>query len=288
MLYESTSLVLVNADTSYNEYRIDHYARIALFQRPQHVVAARPLAYVVPPRPLPTLFEDRFVGVYPVIEYFATAAVPRPQQPFAITLRPSTRLDDPLSEEQFRRVDHGMLFRFIEGIASPAFGIFETEAPNLCDDPWKEWVHPAPTPETQLYPFRQIYVGPGPRHTFALLWYQSPNWKLEAEPDSRPPNLAAQFYPFLQQYAPQVVTLQRVQAVAAGFYNGDYRDIGDVFDVNVLFLSSVGVSFVPPGNPDYPLYGWMQTVPNTTPLFSWALANGGASSPRNSPRRTIV
>lgn len=79
----------------------------------------------------------------------------------------------------------------------------------------------------------------------------------------------------------------RVKAVIAGFYKGDYRDIGDVFDLaNTGDLSDSTVSQVPIGNPDYPVFGWMLVVPSSTPLFSWAAS--GNSSPRSSPRRTVV
>jgi hypothetical protein len=78
----------------------------------------------------------------------------------------------------------------------------------------------------------------------------------------------------------------RVQATAAGFYRGDYKDIGDVFDlVSYADLSDSTASFVPVGNPDYPLYGWMLVVPSSTPLFSWA--SSGNSTPRNAPVRTV-
>lgn len=79
----------------------------------------------------------------------------------------------------------------------------------------------------------------------------------------------------------------RMQAVAAGFFGNDYKDIGDVFDiVNPADFSDSTVSQVPPGNPDYPVYGWMLPVSSTTPLFSWA--STGNSTPRNSPRRTVL
>jgi hypothetical protein len=72
----------------------------------------------------------------------------------------------------------------------------------------------------------------------------------------------------------------RVQAVARGWYNGIFRDVGDVFDIySVNDFSPSNVSIVPPGNPNYPLYGWMLQVPSTTPLYSFALSNGGASTP---------
>jgi hypothetical protein len=79
----------------------------------------------------------------------------------------------------------------------------------------------------------------------------------------------------------------RVQAVAAGFYNGSYRNIGDVFDLLQVadFADSIA-SFVPAGNPDYPVYGWMLSVPATTPLFSFA--STGLATQRLSPRRTVL
>lgn len=80
----------------------------------------------------------------------------------------------------------------------------------------------------------------------------------------------------------------RVKAVTSGSYGGTYRDVDDVFDIDSAFYSDSTVSFVPVGNPDYPLYGWMLQVPNTTPLYSWALSNGGASSPTDPKRRLVV
>lgn len=80
----------------------------------------------------------------------------------------------------------------------------------------------------------------------------------------------------------------RVTAVAAGAYGGIYRDVGDVFDIDSTRYSDSTVSFVPVGNPDYPLYGWMLQVPANTPLYSYALSNGGQSSVRNSVRRTVL
>lgn len=71
----------------------------------------------------------------------------------------------------------------------------------------------------------------------------------------------------------------RVQAVAAGFYNGIYRYVGDVFDLLSANDYSDSTAVInPPTDPDYPLYGWMLSVPQNTPLYSYALANGGAST----------
>jgi len=68
----------------------------------------------------------------------------------------------------------------------------------------------------------------------------------------------------------------RVQAQARGFYGGISRNIGDVFDlVNVADLASSTVDYL--ANPNNvqlqgyeagsgPMWGWMMTVPATTPL----------------------
>lgn len=82
-------------------------------------------------------------------------------------------------------------------------------------------------------------------------------------------------------------TSMRVQATAPGFYNGIFRNIGDVFDL--LQLSDYvpfNVSLVPPGNLLYPLYGWMIQVASTTPLVDYSLSTGGASSPQMETRGT--
>lgn len=85
----------------------------------------------------------------------------------------------------------------------------------------------------------------------------------------------------------QLLGSARVQAVAAGFYLGIYRNIGDVFDlVNTADFSDSTASLVPPGNPDYPVYGWMLSVPASTPLFSFA--STGLATQRLSPRRTVL
>lgn len=80
----------------------------------------------------------------------------------------------------------------------------------------------------------------------------------------------------------------RVQAKRAGTTANVWRDVGDVFDVDSTQFSDSTVSYVPVGNPDYPLYGWMTQVPGTTPLYSYALSNGGMSSVRTHVRRTVL
>lgn len=75
----------------------------------------------------------------------------------------------------------------------------------------------------------------------------------------------------------------RVQATAPGFYNGRYRNIGDVFDLNTPGdYAAFNVSLVPVGNPNYPLYGWMMQVAANAQLSDYTLNHGtaGASSPQ--------
>jgi len=76
------------------------------------------------------------------------------------------------------------------------------------------------------------------------------------------------------------MSFARVQAATPGFYRGDYKDVGDVFDViTAAEFQSSAVSIVPVGNPVYPLFGWMTQVPNGTALYSWAAF--GNSSPKS-------
>lgn len=74
------------------------------------------------------------------------------------------------------------------------------------------------------------------------------------------------------------IPVLRVQAVAAGWYAEIWRDIGDVFDIKASDFSDSSVSFIPPTDPAYPVFGWMKVVASTTPLYSYALANQGAST----------
>lgn len=68
----------------------------------------------------------------------------------------------------------------------------------------------------------------------------------------------------------------RVQAVQRGFYGGIWRDVGDIFDI--ANASDFSDSTVNSGSTATPNYGWMKTVGSSTPLYSYALANGGAST----------
>lgn len=244
-----------------------------------------------------SMFADRFVSVYTTMDEVGFNSQNPPQQPFTAMYSPkSSRLDDPLAEEQFRRTDHTLLFRYITGIIRVLQG-YSQEFPDLCDDPWTEYVRQTgpsvPSNLASLFPFRQINRGGFPvlpGQPMALLWYQSPNLRIEPEADTV--NRTAYYGLALGYPLPLVIPVApvppgfRVQAVQAGFYNEDYKDIGDVFDlITGNDFSDSTVSQVPVGDPDYPVYGWMKIVPFNTQLFSWAAS--GLSSPRFGPRRTV-
>lgn len=69
----------------------------------------------------------------------------------------------------------------------------------------------------------------------------------------------------------------RVQATQRGQYANIWRDVGDVFDIaNASDFSDSTVNY---GSSATPFFGWMVQVPSATPLYSFALANAGASTP---------
>lgn len=70
----------------------------------------------------------------------------------------------------------------------------------------------------------------------------------------------------------------RVKAVSGGFYASIWRDIGDIFDINVAGdFSNSATNY---GSIATPFFGWMSQVAGSTPLYSYALSNGmGLSAP---------
>ena len=109
------------------------------------------------------------------------------------------------------------------------------------------------------------------------------------------PGWSADGYPgwsadgFITSGSPIIPPPVRVRVVRAGYYAGEYRNIGDVFDIaSITDYSDSTMNLVPIGNPDYPLYGWMLQVPPTTPLYNYARVSGSASTARFSPRRTVL
>lgn len=120
-----------------------------------------------------------------------------------------------------------------------------------------------------LQAIRQVFVPPIP----GVVPPVPPSQQAAAYQRWRPEILQTSYSFVFPASAPSTV---RVQAVQPGLYNGVFREVGDVFDLlSANDLSDSTVSIVPPGNPNYPLYGWMKVVdPNTRPLFSWALWTG--------------
>jgi hypothetical protein len=80
----------------------------------------------------------------------------------------------------------------------------------------------------------------------------------------------------------------RVQAVARGQTGNQFREVGDVFDIDSSQFSDSTVSYVPVGNPAYPLYGWMVQVPSTTPLYSFSLLGQSGVVTAAIQGRTVV
>ena len=72
------------------------------------------------------------------------------------------------------------------------------------------------------------------------------------------------------------MSFARVQAVQRGAYGGIFRDVGDIFDIqNASDFSNSTVNY---GSVTTPSYGWMLQVASATPLYSYALSNGGIST----------
>ena len=271
--------VLVREDTVYRESRPDpNGARLLLLNRqPASAPPAAPFLAYQSRRAPPQLFEDRFVSVYAVIEAYQQAAM-QVVPSMSLLLWPVAK-PPPEPEFETRRADHSLLFRFRGVYVAQLVGDVVYQ-PDFCDDPWLEQVHRPANPEVALFPFRQI-----PQfirgQQFNLFFNQPKPWYVDSEAD--PVTSRAYRFTLLDYYRPQVYTPPpagfRVIAVSRGYYNGSWRDPGDVFDLlSAADYSSSAVSQVPVGNALYPLYGWMQQVPETTPLYSYALSNYGLSS----------
>lgn len=170
--------VFVSEDTIYAGSRRDP-AALLFWRKAATTQAAAPWFVFRTPPPPAWLFQDRFVSVYPVLEDFAiSAAFPAG----ALNLfRPSYR--PPAFEEEYRRVNHQLYFQTARTYAfSFQFTGVIVDVPDFNDEPWREWVHPAPSPESLLYPFRQIPVSVR-GHQFNLFWNQPLSPRLDPEPD---------------------------------------------------------------------------------------------------------
>lgn len=171
--------VFVNEDTIYRESRRDPAA--LLFWR----TAATPVAvpwFVWRTTPSPAwLFQDRFVSVYPVQEGFSTLATPAPSPPAVLRFKPASYV--PNAEPEFFRANHQLFFQTVRtyAFAFQFTGVI-VDVPDFNDEPWHEWVHPAPSPELLIYPFRQIPVSFRGQQ-WNLFWNQPLSPRLDPEPD---------------------------------------------------------------------------------------------------------
>lgn len=178
------TLVLVSEDQVFPRERRDHSADLLqVYGRPQKSPAHVPLSMLLAQRPSPSLFEDRFVSVYPVLESFEQLIVSNPGQPLFALAHVSNRLDEPNPEDSTKRFDLTQIHRFRVKLAPLTYlvGIVQ-EIPDLNDDPWREWVHPGRDHPNTLQPFRQ-YIHPVIPQQWGMLQWRSPNWRVEAEAD---------------------------------------------------------------------------------------------------------
>ena len=100
---------------------------------------------------------------------------------FKVSYRP------PDVEPEYQRVNHQLFFQTVRTYAFAfQFTCYVQDVPDFNDEPWHEWVHPPPTPESLLYPFRQIPVQIR-GHQYNLFFNQPPSPRLDPEADKLRP-----------------------------------------------------------------------------------------------------
>lgn len=261
-----TSVVLVSEETTYARERVDHAARVSRFGRATPTQTAPQRLLYTPKAPSPDLFADRFASVYPVLEVFglnAPQGAGAAQRVYSFLWKSAIPFEE---EEPYRRADHTLLFDFPR---QPAAFItpYVVEVPDLNEDAWNTWQRPPVPPEARLFPFRQIAQSP-PRPQWHQLFWRSPNWPVEGEPDVQRPfehelSLYVQRGQYVAAPPPSVI---RVRARRRGFFLR-IRNPGDVFDIPIGAFSDATINYLA-GQPGEPLFGWMDQVSDTTPLVS--------------------
>lgn len=277
MFFEQKVPVLVSEDTIYR--REDHSKRLLLYGRPylpgqpfNRLYSPRPspslfydtfvgvypvqeqysqsVGSLPPPasqqpffllkqgRPAPFLFEDKFVSVIAVQEAYSqiTPLGTNPPQP-AFLYFTSNRPRPELFEDH--SLDTGQTNHVYPHVIQIGIGLYPYtfETPDLCMDIWQEQVplHQA----VNMYPYRQIYPKLPPQQIMLQMFYQPPDWHLEAEPLWHVP---ATNNDTLHQFRWQIIipTLPNVvgltQAAAIALLNFD-----NFFNVSVVFLPSITV-----------------------------------------------
>lgn len=179
--------VLVAEDTIYQGSRANP-AALLFWRTAAPVISGSPVALRSVTRPSPALFESPFVSVYGVLEAYQQQSITAPPAlagtigMFRVSYRP------PEIEDEYKRVDHQVFFRTQRTYAfTVQYGGFTSYLPDLCDDPWLEWVHPKASDEAAQYPFRQIYPSAAAvrGQQFNLYFGQPPSPRLEPEPDTQ-------------------------------------------------------------------------------------------------------
>lgn len=276
MFHQSTQVVLVEDATIFRESRYNHEARLLLMQRPAIQGSGQPFLAMQPtPPPAYSFFADRFVSVTIELDVIPAIEKPANLRHLSMLIQPSTRLDDPQSEDQFHRVSVQTFFT-VQQASAQVLMVTVTEIPDLCDAPWLEWVPPPIDHAIRFMPFRQLYTGPRvfPPQPNVNQFYKAYQVPLEAEADApRPTRHDLVFAPFrmpqviagkVQPFPITPVTYSRVKAIQVGYYLNITRNIGDVFDVDSRFLASSVINYIP-GTGEYD-YGWMVIVPSTMAL----------------------
>ncbi len=259
--------VLVAEDTIYPRERIDHAQRLMMFGRPQVAGQAQNLIRMALPRPPPTLFEDRFVGVIPVVEAYSQYGPNPPTRQLWFAYLPSTRLDEPNPEDYTRRLDHSLIRAFRSSQNVAFFLPYTFEIPDLCDNPWLEWVHPANDPAPAMLMLRPD-TSPGSQYQPSLVFYQQPRLRVEAEEDAGiHVHADASYFALTRQIAAPAPPTPGpwVMAVTEGYYLGVLRPKGDIFKlVNINDLADASVNYdAALDNLPQQLPGWMQVLPGT-------------------------
>jgi hypothetical protein len=257
-VFGQTTPVLVNEDTIYRESRRDPAA--LLFWRtaaPQVATSQIILRSAVPPPAW--LFQDRFVSVYPVHENFSQVAAAAPSLNSALALyRISYR--PPVIEDEYQRVNHQLYFQTVRTYAFAfQFTGVVIDVPDFNDEPWKEWVHPAPSPESQLYPFRQIPVTVRGQ-PFNMFWGQPLSPRLDPEPDK------------LRPFDYGIMLIRQITAVPVNLTTCGQIDIYDYGNGSILVTWPPFIGGVPDSYNVYVNDVFNQNVP--TPLQRMAVITG--------------
>ena len=228
------------------------------FGRQQIAGGGQPFSLLKNSPPLYSLFQDTFVSVYSVAEVYGPNPTVQPgstSRPFSAYVQGVRQWIEP--EEPFQRFNHQQLFRYRGPYVAQMVG-YTFEVPDLTDNPWLEWVPQPKSPESAIYPFRQIpqTVRGQP---FNFLFYRSPNWIIESEADSvfRKPDIGNLLAYGRPQVAAPTFAMPNVLGFALADANAILQALGGII-LLIAFEDTV-----------YPI----QPVPRGTVLLQYPLPN---------------